>query len=68
MPTDESAKIDHLRKLVDEVLAPMTGDVLLIVPPLAAIANAIFDATGQRFTDLPMSPRRVMETLHNLES
>ena len=28
-----------------------------IVPPLAAIANAIADATGHRFTDLPMSPR-----------
>ncbi|MGI8926826.1 MAG: xanthine dehydrogenase family protein molybdopterin-binding subunit [Tepidiformaceae bacterium] len=37
-----------------------------IVPPLAAIANAIADATGHRFTDLPMSPRRVVETLHGL--
>ncbi|OAI38906.1 oxidoreductase [bacterium SCGC AG-212-C10] len=37
-----------------------------IVPPLAAVANAIADATGQRFTDLPMSPRRVVETMHNL--
>ena len=32
-----------------------------IVPPLAAIANAIADATGHRFTDLPISPRRIME-------
>jgi xanthine dehydrogenase molybdenum-binding subunit len=38
-----------------------------IVPPLAAIANAINDATGHRFTALPISPRRVVETLHNLE-
>ncbi|HEX6031351.1 MAG TPA: xanthine dehydrogenase family protein molybdopterin-binding subunit [Tepidiformaceae bacterium] len=38
-----------------------------IVPPLAAIANAIHDATGVRFTDLPISPRRVLETLHHLE-
>ncbi len=38
-----------------------------IVPPLAAMANAVFDATGHRFTDLPMSPRRVVETLHGLE-
>ncbi len=37
-----------------------------IVPPLAAIANAIADATGHRFTELPMSPRRVVETLNNL--
>ncbi len=38
-----------------------------IVPPLAAIANAIADATGHRFTDLPMSPRRVLEALEGLE-
>ncbi len=38
-----------------------------IVPPLAAVANAIADATGHRFTDLPMSPRRVVEALNGLE-
>ncbi|MCK9519754.1 MAG: molybdopterin-dependent oxidoreductase, partial [Dehalococcoidia bacterium] len=38
-----------------------------IVPPLAAVANAVAEATGQRFTDLPISPRRVVETLHGLE-
>jgi CO/xanthine dehydrogenase Mo-binding subunit len=37
-----------------------------IVPPLAAIANAIYDATGHRFTELPMSPRRIVEALHGL--
>jgi CO/xanthine dehydrogenase Mo-binding subunit len=37
-----------------------------IVPPLAAIANAIADATGHRFTSLPMSPRRVVEELQGL--
>lgn len=37
-----------------------------IVPPLAAIANAIYDATGHRFTDLPMSPRRIVEEIHGL--
>jgi len=38
-----------------------------IVPPLAAMANAIAEATGHRFTDLPISPRRIVETLHGLE-
>ena len=38
-----------------------------IVPPLAAIANAVHDATGHRFTELPISPRRVVEELHNLQ-
>jgi CO/xanthine dehydrogenase Mo-binding subunit len=34
-----------------------------IVPPLAAIANAIAAATGVRFTDLPMSPPKVLAAL-----
>jgi len=34
-----------------------------IVPPLAAIANAVYRATGVRQTQLPMSPRRILETL-----
>jgi CO/xanthine dehydrogenase Mo-binding subunit len=37
-----------------------------IVPPLAAIANAVYRATGHRFRDLPMSPRRIVEELHGL--
>jgi CO/xanthine dehydrogenase Mo-binding subunit len=34
-----------------------------IVPPLAAVANAMRDATGIRFTELPLSPPRVLEGL-----
>ena len=34
-----------------------------IVPPLATIANAMADATGVRFTELPLSPPRVLEQL-----
>jgi len=34
-----------------------------IVPPLATVANAMRDATGIRFTDLPLSPPRVLEAL-----
>ena len=34
-----------------------------IVPPLAAIANAVSAATGVRFTELPMSPPRVLRAL-----
>ncbi|HZP57058.1 MAG TPA: xanthine dehydrogenase family protein molybdopterin-binding subunit [Dehalococcoidia bacterium] len=37
-----------------------------IVPPLAAIANAIYRATGVRQTQLPMSPRRILETTAGL--
>jgi xanthine dehydrogenase molybdenum-binding subunit len=35
-----------------------------IVPPPAAIANAIYRAVGVRMTELPMSPARVVEGLN----
>ena len=34
-----------------------------IVPPMAAIANAIEKATGIRFTELPMSPPKILKAL-----
>lgn len=34
-----------------------------IAPPMAAVANAINDATGLRLTDLPMSPPKVLAAL-----
>jgi len=34
-----------------------------IAPPLAAVANAMRDATGIRFTELPLSPPRVLEAI-----
>ena len=34
-----------------------------IVPPMAAIANAIHDAVGVRMTSLPMSPGKVLEEM-----
>ena len=39
-----------------------------IVPPMAAIANAIYDAVGIRFRDLPMNPPSVMRALKDRES
>jgi CO/xanthine dehydrogenase Mo-binding subunit len=34
-----------------------------IVPALAAIANAIADATGKRLYELPMSPPKILKAL-----
>ncbi|MEM7023294.1 MAG: molybdopterin cofactor-binding domain-containing protein, partial [Pseudomonadota bacterium] len=34
-----------------------------IVPPMAAIANAVEGATGIRFTELPMSPPKVLKAI-----
>ena len=38
-----------------------------IVPPLAAVANAIYNAMGQRFYSLPMSPPKVLAALEPAE-
>jgi CO/xanthine dehydrogenase Mo-binding subunit len=37
-----------------------------IVPPAAALANAIYRAVGVRMTHLPMSPARILEALWQL--
>jgi len=34
-----------------------------LVPPLAAVVNAIQDATGIRMTELPVSPVKMLEAL-----
>ena len=36
-----------------------------IVPPIAAVANAIADATGVRMRHAPMSPPRLLATLQS---
>jgi len=40
------------------------GEVCL-VPSMAAVANAVENATGVRYTDLPMSPPRILAGLKN---
>jgi CO/xanthine dehydrogenase Mo-binding subunit len=34
-----------------------------IIPPMAAVANAIYRAIGVRMTELPMSPPRLLKAL-----
>ena len=54
---------------VDVVLAnhidmqPLGGGEPSIVPVTAAIANAIFDATGARLRQVPFTPERVLEAM-----
>ena len=38
-----------------------------IVPPIPAVANAIYNATGCRLRDLPMSPVRVLDAITSNE-
>jgi CO/xanthine dehydrogenase Mo-binding subunit len=42
------------------------GEVPL-VPVMAAVANAIYDALGKRFYSLPMSPPKVLEVIEGPE-
>ena len=37
------------------------------MPPMAAIANAIYDAIGVRMNVLPMSPGNILEALWESE-
>ena len=39
-----------------------------IVQPLAAVANAIYDAVGVRLYSVPMSPPRVLKALHDAQA
>lgn len=50
----------------NDELAPQGGGEPAIVPVGAAIANAIFDATGARLFEMPMTPDRVREALKNV--
>ena len=36
-----------------------------IVPPLAAISNAVSHAIGVRMSELPMSPQRILHAIHS---
>jgi len=47
----------------NDELTPQGGGEPAIVPVGAAVANAIFDATGARLTEMPMTPGRVKEAL-----
>ena len=67
MPT--SLDLPMIDTLVVEVPNPLhpygvrgVGEVP-IVPPLAAIANAIYHATGVRMTELPMNPSSVASAI-----
>ena len=72
MPT--SLDLPMIDPVVVEVPNPMhpygvrgVGEVPL-VPPLAAVANALYDATGIRMTELPMKPASVRAKLSELNN
>ena len=68
MPT--SLDLPMIDTVIVEVANPLhpfgvrgVGEVC-IVPPMAAIANAIYHATGARLRSLPMNPAAVLEALN----
>ena len=50
----------------DRDAAPQGGGEPAIICMGAVIANAIFDATGARMLQLPMTPERILKTLSEL--
>ena len=61
MPTSlDLPMIDPVIVEGSEPESPVRGCVgvgeVCLVPPLAALANAIYDATGVRMSELPMNP------------
>ena len=44
-------------------VAPLGAGELATVPVPAAIANAIFDATGVRLREVPFTPKRILAAL-----
>lgn len=59
------AMVPHIEAILvkNDDLAPQGGGEPAIVPLGAAIANAVFDATGVRMFRLPMTPERVLAAL-----
>jgi nicotinate dehydrogenase subunit B len=47
----------------NDELAPQGGGEPALVPVGAAVANALFDATGARLAEMPMTPERVRKAL-----
>ena len=39
-----------------------------LIPTAAAITNAVYNAIGVRFTELPITPEKVLERLHAIEN
>ncbi len=62
LPTIETVLVPN------EDLAPQGGGEPAIVPMGAAIANAVFDATGARLFRLPLTPDRVREAVAKVKA
>lgn len=60
-------RIDVVR-VSNDALAPQGGGEPPIVTTGAAVANAVFDATGARLFRLPMTPTRVKQALAALQA
>jgi xanthine dehydrogenase YagR molybdenum-binding subunit len=61
------AGIDRADLLANHVGAKGAGEPP-IIPTAAAIANAIFNATGARVRHLPITPKRMLEALRAVQA
>ncbi len=64
VPEIEVSYVDRADAEANSVGAKGLGEPPIIPAP-AAVANAVSDALDVRVTDLPMTPRRILEALHD---
>jgi CO/xanthine dehydrogenase Mo-binding subunit len=62
VPQMDALFVDRADPLVNNLGAKGLGEPP-IIPAAPAIANAVSDAIGQRLTDLPLTPRRILDAL-----
>jgi CO/xanthine dehydrogenase Mo-binding subunit/aerobic-type carbon monoxide dehydrogenase small subunit (CoxS/CutS family) len=66
MTHQDAPEVDVLFVETEDAFGPYGAKTLgepPIIPSVAAVANAFFNATGRRITDLPMSRERVLDVL-----
>lgn len=69
--TDDAPEIEPVIVDIDDPVGPYGAKAVgepAIVPTAAAIANAVYDATGVRITELPITPARMLAGLALLEA
>ena len=66
IPEIECVFVDQVDAIANSIGAKGAGEPP-IIPPAAAIANAVFDAVGVRIRELPITPDKILKALAEKE-
>ena len=64
IPDIEFEAVDQVDPIATSIGSKGAGEPP-IIPPAAAIANAVFNATGLRIYDLPITPDKILNAVHD---